>query len=137
VEDELSSEDDYFFSDEEDLGDDDVGENGVFPAHAGDEDSPFAPAELYLSDLIDINNARGYGGGCGSTHVYIPNDLAYSPYKQDPLYHTIKISSKLAVLIATAEQQPTGILFASLSSLHPNEQQLLKTLLSDPPESSR
>jgi hypothetical protein len=115
VEDDLSSEGDYFFSDEEEIGDDD--DDGVFPVHEGDDDSPFAPAELYLSDLIDINNSRGYGGGGGSTHVYIPNDLVYSPYKQDPIYHSVKISSKLAVLIAAAEQQPTGLLFLPLQVL--------------------
>lgn len=77
-----------------------------------DDDSPFAPAELYLSDLIDINNA---GGVRGSTHVYIPNDLAYSPYKHDPLFHTIKVSSKLAILLASAEEQPTGIILAFMN----------------------
>lgn len=72
----------------------------------GDTDSPFAPAEFYLSDLIDINNSKG----CHSTHVYIPNDLAYSPFKQDPLFQT-KISIKLAALIESAEQHPTGNFF--------------------------
>ncbi len=101
--DHFSSDGDYFLSDEEENGDD---EGELLPENEDLEetDSPFAPAELYLSDLIDINGGRSYG-----THVYIPNDLAFTPFKLDPVFQT-KIAAKLAVIIANAEQQPSGLL---------------------------
>jgi hypothetical protein len=128
----LSSSDGDFFSDEEENGDDD--EDGDEQFGIEESDSPFAPAELYLSDLIDINNSRG---GCGSVHIYIPNDLVYSPEKQDPIHQT-KISVKLTSLIAAAEQEPTGLL-RELCPPHsiPHSLSLyLRNLISEPQLSS-
>lgn len=81
---------------------------------------------MYLSDLIEVNANRG---GVGSSHVYIPNDLVYTPWTLDPLIH-VSIKSKLLDLLTLAEKQGVGsMIMTSLQSLDGDDQQLIRSVV--------
>jgi hypothetical protein len=90
-------DDDYYNeqSDDDDADDDDDDEGG------GGDDNPFAPAEMYLSDLLDMG-----GGGGGRAHVYVPDSLVFSAPRLDPLY-ACALRSRLQELFSR-NQDPEG-----------------------------
>jgi hypothetical protein len=72
--------------------------------------SPFAPAELYLSDLLDVTSSHSPGGSSpmrGAIHVYVPDDMVYSPHKTDP-FCKVSLVDTLKDLFLEAEQNQEG-----------------------------
>lgn len=98
----------YDYSDDDGDVDDDFGPEGV-STEGVEGDSPFAPAEMYLSDLIDVNCASARSGMSSPDrmHVYIPDDMVYCPCKYDPLCK-ISIQKKLGELFKAATDEPEG-----------------------------
>ena len=93
------------YSDDDDDEDDDeyygLSEGDREGSIVGSDDNPFAPAEMYLSDLIDVNA----GGARG--HAYVPDNLVYSSPKHDPLYAT-SLKSELGELLSRHDN-PEGM----------------------------
>jgi len=104
--------------------DDDLdGDYDPFDISGCDENSPFAPAEMYLSDIMDSNL------GAKGSHVYIPNDMVFFPWKRDPVCG-VSVKTRIGLIVSLAEQQPKGMLMECLNSLDVAEQQLLNQLVS-------
>jgi hypothetical protein len=75
-----SAEEDYENDDQEGLDDDDEG--------GFDNDDPFAPAEMYLSDMVGGSKGKSGGDDDGSgaeVYINISDNLVYSPPHRDPL----------------------------------------------------
>ena len=106
---------DYDQSDEDEDEEDNTGGSDC------DDDNPFAPAEMYLSDLLDIN------GGGGRAHVYVPDNIMFHSPKLDPLYGC-SLKSRLEEIFS-CNQAPDGFLMRSVNSLDEDSQLALRSLL--------
>lgn len=89
-------DDDNYFNEE----DCDQGSYDETGGGGGDDSSPFAPAEMYLSDLLDMT-------GGGGRSVYVPDTLMYTRPSNDPLY-TLSLKEKLGEVLKR-HQDPEGI----------------------------
>lgn len=112
----LSDEDSQFEYDYSEDGDGDFDDNNNGLQAAVGDASPFAPAELYLSDLLDVTSCHSPGGSSslrGAVHVYVPDDMVYSPHKTDP-FCKVSVASSLKELFHEAEQDREGLFYHNL-----------------------
>lgn len=105
------------YSDDEEEDDDyyeqSEGEEEDEDEEGGGSDNPFAPAEMYLSDLIDMSGAGGGRGG----HVYVPDNLMYLSPRQDPLFTSVTTKQRLQELVSR-NQDPQGIYLCMAGSVY-------------------
>ena len=73
----------------------------------GGEDNPFAAADVYLSDLIDMSMAGGSGSGGRGGHVYIPDTLMFPTARLDPLFVSVPTKQRLQEVVSR-HQDPEG-----------------------------
>lgn len=117
------------YSDDDDDDDDDYDDYGErsdddedidCDGDGGDDDNPFAPAEMYISDLLDINSG-------GRAHVYVPDNLMFSSPKLDPLFGCA-LKGRLGEVFAR-NQSPEGFLMRCVNSLDEDTQYALRAFL--------
>ena len=109
------NDDDDFNPSDDDDGLDEDDESGDC------DDNPFAPAEMYLSDLLDIN------GGGSRANVYVPDNLMYSSPTLDPLYSN-SLKSRLEEVFSQ-NAAADGFLMKCVNSLDLDSQLVLRSLL--------
>jgi hypothetical protein len=104
------------------------------------QNSPFADAELYLSDLMETSrqsavgsdritpfNSSGIKLGLNTPPLNLDDNMMYSPFKLDPIWSR-DLQQELGVWIYTENRNKSGLLYATMRRMTKSEEDLIHAL---------